>query len=193
MAKIKNKRGIISRAEVIRILGDCNRVSSPEHALKYQSIICFLYLSGVRISEALSLKRSDFWTDSKYLNIRVPLSKTGARKQNSLKIERILFFPLDLDEIKFFLAFIIRYIEAKNDEAGSLIWRLNRRTVYKFLQTLEIKVYPHLFRHTRASIFAEKNVTNSQARAWFGWAKSDMFDRYVHVSKASLMAMADKL
>jgi hypothetical protein len=44
------------------------------------------------------------------------------------------------------------------------------------------RVYPHLFRHTRATHFA-KNLTEQELKIYFGWTKdSKMTGTYIHLS-----------
>ena len=47
---------------------------------------------------------------------------------------------------------------------------------------IQKRIYPHLFRHSRASFYANK-ITEQQLKAYFGWTKSStMASTYVHLS-----------
>lgn len=180
---------MISREELVRVLAEINELfkyDSEEKVLMYQSLICFLFLSGVRISEALLLKRKDFWHSDGFLNVRVPILKRGKRKSKHLDEERILFFK-DSEKNKDLLELITDYVGLKKGK--DFVWPVGRVRVWKIFD--KFNLYPHLFRHTRAQIFADAGKTGEQAMPWFGWSDARTFSKYLHVSKKSLRDLAE--
>ena len=73
-------------------------------------------------------------------------------------------------------------------EAGNRGKGLEHANIYKFLRKglhdakIDRRIYPHLFRHTRATILASR-VTEAPLEAQMGWVHgSRMTQTYVHLS-----------
>lgn len=194
MPRIKHKRGVISQGECRQLIEKCETIFMyADKTLQYQALISFLYLSGVRISEALMLTRNNFWTneDGTRLIVKVPVVKTGARKKEGFVSERLIVIPTDSVEICFFSDLLFEWVNSK--KKGEKIWNIDRRRAWEALKQLNPTVYLHLFRHTRASRFADKNISGTKAAAWFGWTSSATYDRYVHHSKRVFSELGDVL
>jgi len=179
MPKIKeNKRGIISWNEAERMINSCND-------LEEQSLIAFLYMSGARISEVLALKRKNFWSDYQFLNVRIITLK---RKGNILH-ERTLFFDLNKTP---FIDPLIDYLNSIQLRE-SKVWDWTRVKAWRLIKRLEPSAWLHLFRHTRATLLAEKGATESQLIAWFGWTDGRPTQEYIQKSEKLTKPLADLL
>lgn len=189
MPFIKNFRSPLSEDEVLDMIKRTNILFSQSKILEVQSFIAFQFLSGVRVSEHLMLKRENFWTTDFFLNVRVPVLKIGKRKNEAIEFPRILYFPLDSEKIDVYLDLIIKQVSRTN--AGLRVWRFDRRRGWEIFQRFGLKVYPHLFRHSLATVFAEKNISAEKASVWFGWKKASTFDTYRHRTKKTMIELAD--
>lgn len=148
-----------------------------------KALIALLYDSGIRAGELLNMKKKDINLRSDPAHIVVD-GKTGMRQV----------------PIVFSVPYLSTYLNGventiANDES---IWRNRARShirgsldeagLSKMLKEvaqaagITKRVYPHLFRHSRATFYANK-LTEQQLKAYFGWTKdSSMASTYVHMS-----------
>ena len=149
-----------------------------------KAITYTLYDSGCRIGELLTLKNKDIEFDE-YGAILSVTGKTGYRKVrvvgNSISYLREWqnAHPLRDDPNAWFFCGI------ESENRGK---KLEHANVYKFMRKglhdakIERRIYPHLFRHTRATILASR-VTEAPLEAQMGWVHgSRMTQTYVHLS-----------
>lgn len=146
-------------------------------------IIALLYESGVRIEELLNLKIKDVDFQSDPVKIFVDARKTKTKR----KIPIVESVP-----------YITRWLNSHPDrKPESPLFvncgkhrgkKLDRRSVYAFMRRLKEKLnngkkmYPHLFRHSRATELAN-HLTEAQMNSFFGWRHgSRMPSVYVHLS-----------
>ncbi|MDE1856286.1 MAG: tyrosine-type recombinase/integrase [Candidatus Micrarchaeota archaeon] len=151
--------------------------------LRDKAIIALLYDSGIRVGELLSLKKKSAELSGEPAHIVVD-GKTGMRK-----------IP-----ILFSAPYLSNYMELvkgkKPDEylwTGIGSWTATNRLVdsaaiRKLLRVaakkakIDKRIYPHLFRHSRATYYANR-LTEQQLKALFGWTgDSRMVSTYVHMS-----------
>jgi len=153
-----------------------------------KAFVSTLYESGCRIAEILSLRLRDVQFD-KYGASFMVSGKTGMRRVRLVMaspylLEWINNHP-EKDDLKSPL-WIVRKIKSdikttsyehlKHGSASILLKRLAEKSGIKK------NVYPHLFRHSRATHLA-KHLTEAQMKEIFGWTQSsDMAAIYVHLS-----------
>lgn len=168
---------LISQEE-IRALVE-NSVNNRDRALFYT-----LYDSGCRISELLTLRIKDVVFDD-YGALLYVSGKTGYRQVrivgNSIAYLRSWRndhpFSNDPDALVFCgLSDSIRGRQLTYDDIYSIIRRTTKRAGIKR------RIYPHLFRHTRATLLASK-VTEAPLESQMGWIHGSRQTRtYVHLS-----------
>ena len=164
---------LLTREDLGKLLEACSTTRG-------RAFLMALYESGARIGELLNLKRSDVEFDANGVILNLD-GKTGRRRIRL--VESVAYLRRWLDEIK-----------ANHHEAAYLWFGVSEKepsqyaATAKFLKKtariagLRKKVYPHLFRHSRASELAQK-LKESQLRAFMGWgAASDMPRVYIHLS-----------
>ncbi|MFB6362510.1 tyrosine-type recombinase/integrase [Paenibacillus elgii] len=137
-----------------------------------------------RINEALNLKKSDinFETGMTY----VTAERVKTRRSKSVPLEKSTLRALS-DLIKENAEFDTDYIFLTN--YGSLISddRMRDRIKQHAKKAgLEIRVYPHLFRHTAATMFLENGGDVRFLAEILGHADLRMVLRYTHLSKKSV-------
>jgi len=145
---------------------EAERMINSCNDLEEQSLIAFLYMSGARISEVLALKR----------------------KGNILH-ERTLFFDLNKTP---FIDPLIDYLNSIQLRE-SKVWDWTRVKAWRLIKRLEPSAWLHLFRHTRATLLAEKGATESQLIAWFGWTDGRPTQEYIQKSEKLTKPLADLL
>jgi len=181
--RVKNRshklpEDLLSEEEILRM---AQAATTPRD----KALLLVLYESGCRIGELLSLKMKNVSFDQYGAVLRVT-GKTGDRRVRIISSAPALSSWLE------------NYEGANNPEA--VLWppRSNNNhdtrfsavhaSVHKTLQTLAARagikkrVYPHLFRHSRATALANK-LTEAQMKEYFGWTQaSNMASVYVHLS-----------
>jgi site-specific recombinase XerD/ribosomal protein L40E len=162
---------------------DILKMIEAANNIRDKAIIALLYDSGIRAGELLSMKRRDIELETEpYQHITVN-GKTGMRK-----------IP-----IRFSVPYLAQYLNlvkdlksneplwwnlAQSNRKGQLDYGGFRKMIKQVAEAAKIdkRVYPHLFRHSRASDYANK-LTEQQLKVFFGWTgASSMAATYVHLS-----------
>jgi len=151
----------LKREEVEKLADACN--------LRDKTIIMFLFDSGVRAEEFLNIKINDLSRNEDTYKVRIAYSKTKPRtihlpiasryvdmwlEQSDIKVNQVYLFPITYEALRM------------------MLHRLGKRI-------LKNKVYPHLFRHSSATFYA--NLLNHQQLCYrYGWTMaSKMPNRYL--------------
>ena len=165
---------ILSEEEVLKML-------ESARSDRDRAVIALLFDAGIRIGELISLRVKDVAFGDNLSHITVN-GKTGMRQ-----------IP-----IVFSVPYLARYFDTiKGASPSDLFWRTRNGSGADYLDyaaalkmvkdvarraKINKRVYPHLFRHSRASYYANK-VTEQQLKAYFGWSGSSrMAGTYVHLS-----------
>jgi integrase len=166
---------LISRADILELLDTQGRIE--DHA-----IIFVLWESGCRIGEVLSLQRKHVVMDAQGAIIIVD-GKTGMRRVRLMESAAVL------DD----------WISCRSLKSDGYIFPNTYRAYAKRLQTLarragiDKRVYPHLFRHSRATFLAGY-LTEAQLCAYLGWTIGSAMPRiYVHLAGHDLDAALSKI
>ncbi len=149
-----------------------------------KTLILVLYETGCRIGELLSLQMKNVNFDQYGAVLRVT-GKTGDRRVRIISSAPVLASWLNAhpraNDPDAWLWF-----QYKNNKKTDKC--LRHGTVYATLKKIakragiQKKVYPHLFRHSRATALANK-LTEAQMKEHFGWVQgSEMAATYVHLS-----------
>lgn len=148
-----------------------------------KAFVMVLYESGCRVGEMLSIHLKSVQFDEFGAVLRVT-GKTGDRRVRIVSCAPLLAAWIDV------------HPDRSNPEAMLWAGRYDRycdivptyNTITERLRTLATKagirrrVYPHLFRHSRATSLAGK-LTEAQMKEHFGWVQSSkMASVYVHLS-----------
>ncbi|MBI5227186.1 tyrosine-type recombinase/integrase [Candidatus Micrarchaeota archaeon] len=150
-----------------------------------KAIVLVLYEAGCRIGELLTVQMKNVQFDQYGAVLRVT-GKTGDRRIRIISSASVLSSWVNL------------YPNSKDPNAPlwPSTWRnkkcgvkcLSHGCIYETLRGLAVKagvkkrIYPHLFRHSRATSLAGK-LTEAQMKEYFGWVQgSDMAATYVHLS-----------
>jgi integrase/recombinase XerD len=166
---------------------DVRKLIEVSEGFRNKAFISFLYESGARIEEVLSMQIKDFQVLERYAKVRLS-GKTGDR--------RIIIVAS--------LPYLCRYLETHpyRNDAEAFFWlstgsyNHNKPLKYagsvKFLKKAFRKAdinkrgNPHSFRHSRATELAS-HITEVQMCSYFGWVLgSGQVRTYVHASGRDL-------
>jgi len=169
---------LLTEAEVIRL------AKAADHP-RDRALVLLIYESGCRIGELLTLRIKNVSFDENGAILRVT-GKTGDRRVRIISSAAALATWIDFHQ--------------NTQEPDAPLWpslsnnfkSMVKPVEYASIRDLFIKlgkragitkrVYPHLFRHSRATKLAVK-LTEAQMKEYFGWARgSDMTSTYVHLS-----------
>ncbi len=182
-AKLRNSahklpEELLTEDEVLRI---AKAADNPRD----RAFILILYESGCRIGELLSLKMKNVVFDQYGAVLRVT-GKTGDRRVRIVSSAPAL------------ATWIQNHIKADDPECS--LWPplcnpfkfrdtpMDHQAIYHKVKEIAVRagirkrVFPHLFRHSRATSLAGK-LTEAQMKEYFGWTQgSGMAAVYVHMS-----------
>jgi len=133
-----------------------------------RALIVFLWIYGVRITEALKLSKSDFERKEGFLYVNCPPLKTLENKRR--------FLPVKLDTS--FLEVLLEYL----DNVEDLLWPIHRTTVWRKLKKLDIELCPHRYRHNRLTKIALTRAHPMEIMSWAGHSKIGTSMKYIHAS-----------
>jgi integrase/ribosomal protein L40E len=149
-----------------------------------KALVLVLYESGCRIGEILSLRIKHVCFDEYGAQLIVN-GKTGSRRVRIIASSPNLASWLDNHPIKDSESPLWTSLRSKNEPltysaAKELLKELARKS------GIRKRVYPHLFRHSRATMLANF-LTEAQMKEYFGWVQgSRMASTYVHLSGRNL-------
>ncbi len=172
----------LTREDIQKLVNACN-------SIRDRALVMFLWDTGCRIDEALSLNTGAVRFD-KYGGMVKVSGKTGDRElwlidcMPDLQAWINVHPGKDQPDSPLFLTYT-RY--------GFGSHRLNVRTVQNLCKLLQkragvsTRVHPHAFRHARATDRAREGFTEMELRIMFGWSKSsNMPATYIHLSGADV-------
>lgn len=184
--KLRVKR-IVKMPEDVLTIREVEKILKAAETIRNRAMLSLLYDVGCRPHELLGLKRRHVTIEKHNLTISLN-GKTGPRRipiittTNSI---RYLTDWLECTETKNLddLLFGNVCIEWLN----KLVKRYGRKA------GIEKRVYPYLFRHSRATHLAS-HLTESQMKVYFGWVQgSEMASVYVHMSGRDLKGKVNEL
>lgn len=180
--KLKVKRreppNILTESEVEHLIEECR---NPRD----KALISFLYETGCRKGELVSIRIENVRFTEFGATVTIPKGKTGPRVipvvySASYLRQWIDGHPTKEDGDPLFCSLQTPFAQFSFSGLSHLMRVLQERT------GLKKKLYPHLFRHSRASHLANK-FTEQQLKQFLGWtAGSNMAAVYVHLSQRDI-------
>lgn len=170
---------------------DIERMIQAQDHPQGKAILATLYDSGMRASEFCSLRFKNIQTDEYGAVLTIQKgtrdAKTGARRVRVLSCTPYL------------LKWLNDHPDGKNANAPLwIILATNLKREGKPLRAgalngfikdaakragIERRIWPHLFRHSRATECAKEGMSEMEMRIHFGWSRtSDMPARYIHLA-----------
>ena len=178
--KVKRKETpvILTQAEIEQLIEACR---NPRD----RALISFLYESGCRKGELVSIRLENVVFTEYGATVTIPKGKTGPRTIPIVYAASYLRQWIESHPTKgpcdpLFCSLQEPFAQFSFSGLSHLMRNLKERTGIKK------DLYPHLFRHSRASHLANK-FTEQQLKQFLGWtAGSNMAAVYVHLSQRDI-------
>jgi len=167
---------VLTQEEIKKLIDACDNIRD-------RALISVLYESGARIGEILNMKVGDIYFDE-YGCVVIVSGKTGMRRIRLVSSAPLIGQYLEQHPFKDNPKYPFWLTITTNRKFYPLGYGAIRKILKKIAERAGIKkrLYPHLFRHTRATHLA-KMLTESQLKELFGWTQSSkMASTYVHLS-----------
>jgi len=169
-------------------LDDINKLTAVADNFRDKCIIKLLYETGSRKSEFLKLKIKHCEQDANGYVVMLPMGKTKSRR---LRI---------INAVPDIVAWLNSHPDKKNTDAALFVGLARKPgkslsgdglkvVVKKLAKRSKIKknVFPHLFRHSRATELARLGFNEAQLRVFFGWSKSSTTpSKYIHLAGSDI-------
>jgi len=174
--KFKLPEELLTAAEVEKLAAACTNARD-------KALVLILYESGCRIGELMYLRLKNVQFDN-YGAVLLVNGKTGSRRVRIIATVQALGEWLEQHPDKHdpnapLWPARLGHYSKEPCSYPSILAALKRASKTAGIQK---RVYPHLFRHSRATALATK-LTEAQMKEYFGWTQgSDMAATYVHLS-----------
>ena len=179
LSSIKKIPKAISKSQMEQIFEDLKK-SKQTNAGLYILILKLIYLSGLRISEALNLK----WSDINHQDNSIYVYGKGSKERKVFIINDYLVQLKNLEKNN-------QYIFTINKK------KISTRSVNKFLQNcydnslIKNKLSSHIFRHSFATTMLENNADIRHIQKLLGHSSISTTEIYTKVAKSMKKRVLD--
>ena len=179
LSSVKKIPKAISKSQMEQIFEDLKK-SKQTNAGLYILILKLIYLSGLRISEALNLK----WSDINHQDNSIYVYGKGAKERKVFIINDYLVQLKNLEKNN-------QYIFTINKK------KISTRSVNKFLQNcydnslIKNKLSSHIFRHSFATTMLENNADIRHIQKLLGHSSISTTEIYTKVAKSMKKRVLD--
>ena len=179
LSSVKKIPKAISKSQIEQIFEDLKK-SKQTNAGLYILILKLIYLSGLRISEALNLK----WSDINHQDNSIYVYGKGSKERKVFIINDYLAQLKNLEKNN-------QYIFTINKK------KISTRSVNKFLQNcydnslIKNKLSSHIFRHSFATTMLENNADISHIQKLLGHSSITTTEIYTKVAKSMKKRVLD--
>ena len=179
LSSIKKIPKAISKSQMEQIFDDLKK-SKQTNAGLYILILKLIYLSGLRISEALNLK----WSDINHQDNSIYVYGKGSKERKVFIINDYLIQLKNLEKNN-------QYIFTINKK------KISTRSVNKFLQNcydnslIKNKLSSHIFRHSFATTMLENNADIRHIQKLLGHSSISTTEIYTKVAKSMKKRVLD--
>ena len=179
LSTVKKIPKAISKSQMEQIFEDLKK-SKQTNAGLYILILKLIYLSGLRISEALNLK----WSDINHQDNSIYVYGKGSKERKVFIINDYLIQLKNLEKNN-------QYIFTINKK------KISTRSVNKFLQNcydnslIKNKLSSHIFRHSFATTMLENNADIRHIQKLLGHSSISTTEIYTKVAKSMKKRVLD--
>ena len=179
LSSVKKIPKAISKSQMEQIFEDLKK-SKQTNAGLYILILKLIYLSGLRISEALNLK----WSDINHQDNSIYVYGKGSKERKVFIINDYLVQLKNLEKNN-------QYIFTINQK------KISTRSVNKFLQNcydnslIKNKLSSHIFRHSFATTMLENNADIRHIQKLLGHSSISTTEIYTKVAKSMKKRVLD--
>ena len=169
----------IEKSQMIELFESLNN-SKKKNAKLYTLVLKLIYLSGLRISEALNLK----WSDINYQDNSIYVYGKGSKERKVYIIKDFLEHLKNLGKKN-------QFVFSLNNK------KISTRSVNKFLENcyngsiIKEKLSSHVFRHSFATIMLENNADIRHIQKLLGHSSISTTEIYTKVAKSMKKRILD--
>ena len=179
--KIKKSHHELDSSELLSI-DDVNELIKVTGSPKYKALWAVLWETGGRISEVLAIdKKKDLVEHSHGYEVKLYASKTAHTSNGYRRMMLIESAP-----------YIRNYLLESTSTDNRLFPIVYESTIYAIKKAGKAigrpEIYPHLFRHSKATQLVKDGVQESLIRKQLGWTgDSEMISKYIHLNDDDLI------
>ena len=180
--KIKKSHHELDSSELLSV-DDVNNLIEVTASPKYKALWAVLWETGARISEVLGIDRNkDLIEHSHGYEVKLYASKTAQSTGKGYR--RMLLIES--------APYIRNYILELNSTDSRLFPIVYESSIYAIKKVGKAigrpEIYPHLFRHSKATQLVKDGVQESLIRKQLGWTgDSEMISKYIHLNDDDLI------
>lgn len=161
--------------------GMMEKAAGMRNGARLQCIMALLWLFGKRVSEVVPVRKEDVWTDERYFYGRF-IVRRKRRRQTPAVAERYLK-KIRLDH-PYVQRHVLPYLSTLPEKgyifpSYSAGGHITPRRVEQMIKQINPNAWPHLFRHSLATLMAEQGATEDELMDWFDWDSSGGAHGYV--------------
>lgn len=138
-----------------------------------KAILIFLYLYGIRIGEALQIKKTDLYVQDEFLFLIAPM--IALEKSQDPYPRRL---PVKLSSPG--VPYLLEYLEKLDPD--DLLFPYSRSWIWTWIHRVDPELSPHVFRHNRLTEFFIQDATEVEVQVWAGHSDTRMSAKYRHKS-----------
>ncbi|MFA5930680.1 MAG: site-specific integrase [archaeon] len=169
-----------------------NQLITPEEAqllidstrsARDRAVVHLLWETGARVGEIANLKIGDLAFSQGECQVNL-YGKTGSRRVLLLESVRDLQNHIKTRQAKSPDDFVF-LLNGTTNNGYPITYSSIKKILYSAIKDTKLpkKIYPHLFRHSRASYLASKGLSEAQLCSIFGWVLgSKQVRTYIHLS-----------
>jgi len=169
---------VISKEKIKAILNLCQN-------LKHRVIIKLLYSSGLRLQELINLKRKDIDFERNTLHV-----KNGKGKKDRITI---VSENLKLDLLKYYSNYQFNTEYILNGRKGKYSKKSVQKVLDFFGKKVEIKLTPHMLRHSFATHLLEQGTDIRYIQKLLGHSNLETTQIYTHVANSDIAKIKSPL
>lgn len=162
------------RREDLLTSDDVTKLIESTESHLWKALIAFLFETGCRIGEAISIKVNDLQETDKGLIVNIPTTKTEAGNRPTILIHSA--------------GYIRNYKNSSNLKKDDILFKMSKEWANTMLKRIAKEagitkpISPHKFRHAAATYACLKGFKEHSLRKKFGWKpSSNVPERYIHL------------
>lgn len=174
----------LEKIDLKEILDKLEKEANTYSQLVTRYLAEFLTLTGLRIGEALALEKGDIEDNILTVNKTLYKGQTGSPKTKTS------YRSISINSRAIQIVKEVEMLKRINRINNPLLFPsckgkyLSNKLISYNLKRIDDRLYPHLFRHTHASLLAEQGIALEMIQRRLGHARGEItLDIYIHITE----------